>query len=195
MADISINSTYDSLQASSCTSCTIQADKSAYWTPGLYYAHADGTFEEVPNSGMAVYYLGRGSTNPGDYSAFPKGLKMLSGNNNARSYDNTTLTTSSGGRPVADRVSFACIDYNNPHSETPGFGNMSCPDGLRAQIQMQSCWDGVNLYKSDQSHVAYLSQIDNGVCPPGYPVLMPHLFYEVLYSMDAIDTTNGGRYM
>jgi len=60
---------------------------------------------------------------------------------------------------------------------------------------MQTCWDGVSLYKSDQSHVAYLSRMDNGVCPPTHPVLLPHLFYEVLYSVDQIDTSAGGKYM
>ena len=58
--DININSTTDTLLASSCTSCQIQADKSAYWTPQFYFAHADGTFEEVFNEGMTIYYLGRG---------------------------------------------------------------------------------------------------------------------------------------
>lgn len=58
--DININSTAETLLASECTSCQIQSDKSAYWTPGFYYQHADGTFEEVPNSGMTIYYLGRG---------------------------------------------------------------------------------------------------------------------------------------
>jgi len=48
------------MRNSSCTSCEIQADKSGYWTPQLYYEHADGSFEEVPNDGMVVYYLGRG---------------------------------------------------------------------------------------------------------------------------------------
>jgi len=59
-ADINIDSDYDSMRNSSCTSCEIQADKSGYWTPQLYYEHADGSFEEVPNDGMVVYYLGRG---------------------------------------------------------------------------------------------------------------------------------------
>ena len=58
--DINIDSDYDSMRNSSCTSCEIQADKSGYWTPQLYYEHADGSFEEVPNDGMVVYYLGRG---------------------------------------------------------------------------------------------------------------------------------------
>ena len=36
----------------------VQKDTSAYWTPQLYYAHANGSFEEVPNYGMTVYYVG-----------------------------------------------------------------------------------------------------------------------------------------
>ena len=102
MSDININSTLDTLTASSCTSCQIQSDKSAYWTPQLYYAHPNGTFEEVPNSGMVVYYLGRGDE--GGWQPFPGGLKFLSGNSSARSYDASTLTATSGGRPIADRV-------------------------------------------------------------------------------------------
>lgn len=95
------------MSASPCTSCTIQADKSGYWTPQLYYAHADGTFEEVPNGGMAVYYLGRGDGMVAN--SFPKGLRMLSGNSGARVYDAHTMTLS-GSRPVADRVS-RCLRF------------------------------------------------------------------------------------
>lgn len=50
-------------------------------------------------------------------SPFPKGLKFLSGNNNARSYDANTKTYGNAtypNVPVADRVTFACIDYKNP---------------------------------------------------------------------------------
>jgi hypothetical protein len=82
-------STYDSLQTSNCSSCEIQADKSAYWTPQLYYAHSNGTFEEVPNYGMTVYYVGeqegircgdrayrntRSWTKYHNHGAFPRGL-------------------------------------------------------------------------------------------------------------------------
>lgn len=52
------NSNHDSLLASTCSSCEVQKDKSAYWTPQLYFAHANGEFEEVPNYGMTVYYVG-----------------------------------------------------------------------------------------------------------------------------------------
>ena len=57
-SEINPYSTFDSLLTSTCSSCQIQADKSAYWTPQLYYAHNNGSFEEVPNEGMTVYYVG-----------------------------------------------------------------------------------------------------------------------------------------
>lgn len=140
---------------------------------------------------MAVYYLGRGD-NTSDIQPFPKGLRMLSGDALARSYDQTTMTYLNL-RPVADRVSFACLD-TSILPETPGMVHTQCKNGLRAQIHFQSCWNGKDLYKSDNSHVAYMSNIDNGVCPPGYPVHMMHLFYEVLYSVANINQ-DGGRFV
>lgn len=47
-----------------------------------------------------------------------------------------------------------------------GFPTVKCPQGLRADLQFQSCWDGINLDSPDhKSHVAYLSDLDNGKCP------------------------------
>ena len=188
-----MNSTYDDLNAAPCTSCEIQADKSAYWTPQLYYQHANGAFEEVPNAGTVVYYLGRGD-NRSSIVPFPKGFRMVSGNPATRSYDNSTRVygPNNSGRLLADRVSFNCLNSEHGNPETPGFPTIDCPSGLRAQMQFQSCWDGVNLYKPDQSHVAYLSSIDNGVCPPTHPVPLPHLFFEVLYDTNAYKQ-DGGR--
>ena len=170
---------------------------SAYWTPLLYYQYKNGSFIDVPNQGTVVYYLGRGEDRE-NIIPFPYGFKMVSGDSTVRSYDNSTMTYGNktyGSRPVSDRVSFVCIDYNNPQQETPYLNNTNCPDGLRAQIQFQSCWDGVNLYKSDQSHVAYMSQIDNGVCPPTHPTPLPHLFFEIYYFPNELDTSDGGQFV
>jgi hypothetical protein len=82
---------------------------------------------------------------------------MLSGSNAARRYDNVTKTWN-GDRNIADRVSFVCLNTQGQYPEVPGMTYTNCTNQLRAQIQMQSCWDGVNLYKLDNSHVAYLSQ-------------------------------------
>lgn len=187
------------MRNSDCTSCELTADKSAYWTPQLYYQHSNGLIEEVPNSGMVVYYLGRG-VNSANIQPFPPGFKMLSGASGARAYDNKTMTWGNATyppRPVADRVSFNCLNYTGSGNlpETPGMSQLYCEDGLRAQLQFQSCWNGVDLYKSDNSHVAYMSQIDNGVCPPGYPVQLVHLFYEVLYGVSQINQSGGGQFV
>ena len=219
--DIGFNSTYNDLRAANCTSCEVSADKSAYWTPLLYYQHSNGSFEEVPNIGMTVYYLGRGE-NRTNARPFPPGFQMVSGDAGARSYDDKTLTLDNGtyvngtcddgvcqggtfvegrqpngryfiGRPISDRVSHACLD-TSPLPETPSLSRTSCINGVRTQIHFQSCWNGVDLYKSDNSHVAYMSQIDNGICPPGYPVQLMHLFYEVLYSVDKINQ-DGGQFV
>ncbi|KIX98048.1 uncharacterized protein Z520_06127 [Fonsecaea multimorphosa CBS 102226] len=195
--NINTTSTYDSLQASFCTSCSIQQDKSAYWTPNLYYRHRNGSYEEVPHDGTVVYYLDRGVDVP-NMIPFPVGFRMLSGDAAARSFDPNTMTYSNasyGGTPISNRVSFACLDSSGPEPETPGFNSTKCDSGLRAQIHFQSCWDGVNLYKSDQSHVAYLSGMDNGICPPDHPYLLPHLFFEVIYSVDTVDQSDGGMFV
>ena len=190
--NIGLSSTYETLQQATCTSCAVGADKSAYWTPNLYYQHANGTFEEVPNEGMTIYYVGRGD-NRTNLQPFPPGFRMLSGDTSLRAYDANTFLPI-GKRPQADRVSFACLD-DLPSKEQPYLWRTQCKNGLRAQIHFQSCWDGQNLYKQDQSHVAYMSDLDNGLCPPTHPVPFIHLFFEILYSVDRIDEKHGGKYV
>ncbi|KAL8667681.1 MAG: hypothetical protein Q9202_000536 [Teloschistes flavicans] len=189
--NVNQGSTYDTLRQASCTSCAVQDDKSAYWTPKLYYQHSNGSFEEVGNSGMTVYYLGRGDNQK--LQAFPPGFRMVSGNNNARSYNKQALIPGSQ-RPVADRVSYACL-AENLGPETPGMVNTDCKNGLRAQIHFQSCWNGKDLYKEDNSHVEYMSGLDNGVCPSTHPVPLIHLFYEVLYGVNDINKADGGKFV
>jgi hypothetical protein len=171
-------------------------DKSAYWTPQLYYQYPNGTFQDVPNSGMIVYYLGRADSGT-NLTAFPPGFRMLSGLTYSRSYDNKTKTWD-GSRSIADRVSFVCINPSAPGGvqwQTADMEHTDCPNGMRAQIQFQACWDGVNLYKTDNSHVAYLNQIDNGSCPPTHPVKFINLFYEVYYFVNKINKQAGGQFV
>jgi hypothetical protein len=193
-------STFESLQAAYCTSCGIQDDKSAYWTPQLYYRYKNGTYTDVPNGGTVIYYLDRGDLSL-DLTPFPPGYQVLAGDSAVRSYDRNTMTYGGNAtnkvanRPVSDRVSFACLDYDNPSPETPRLVKTNCPGGLRAQIHFPSCWDGKNLYKKDQSHVAYMSGIDLGTCPPSHPKQFPHLFFEVIYSVNNVGQEPGGYFV
>jgi hypothetical protein len=60
-------------------------------------------------------------------SPFPSGPKLLSGNSNAKAFNSTALTYNGNptypGVPIANRVTFACIDYNNPMPQTNHMSN------------------------------------------------------------------------
>ena len=43
-----MNATADSLMESTCTSCQVKEDHSAYWTPKLYFEADNGTIFIVP---------------------------------------------------------------------------------------------------------------------------------------------------
>jgi hypothetical protein len=47
----SITAGYNELIAGSCTSCQVSQDKSAYWTPALYFQSASGEFTLVDQVG------------------------------------------------------------------------------------------------------------------------------------------------
>lgn len=125
---------------------------------------------------------------------------MVSGNKALRAYDNETMTYGTAeypGTAVAERVSFACLPLvgSPPPNQPYMFPPSQCGNGLRAQIAFQACWDGVNLYKSDQSHVAYLSGIDDGICPPDHPVQLPMLFVETEYNVASVpNATDDSRF-
>lgn len=46
-----ISAGYEDLMAGDCTSCEVTQDKSVYWHPALYFQHASGEFEVVPQIG------------------------------------------------------------------------------------------------------------------------------------------------
>jgi hypothetical protein len=47
-----MSATYDDLVNGDCTSCAVKQDKSAYWTPAMYFLDADtGEFSPVPQVG------------------------------------------------------------------------------------------------------------------------------------------------
>lgn len=86
--NISPFSDAQSLQSANCTTCTIQADKSSYWTPQLFFQFTNGSFAIVPNGGTIIYYLGRGDDSA-NIVPFPPGYQVLSGDPFVRHYDST----------------------------------------------------------------------------------------------------------
>lgn len=190
----SSNMTYEDALNSTCTSCAITADLSNYWAPALYFRHQNGSFSSVPNSGgMLVYYLQREDERDTDHAkgiaAFPPGFRMVAGDPWAR-----RLVVDVGNKEAqstlrARAISFACLGLPaGDHGLTSFLPNRKCPDGLRVQVSFPSCWDGVNVDSADHaSHVAYPSDMDNGVCPDSHPRRIMYLFYEIVYRADAFD--------
>jgi hypothetical protein len=122
-------------------------------------------------------YLQRPGSKNEKIVAPPAGLKMVAGSPNRRTYDASNFEDQA--------VSFVCLDYYNDHTGDPAweqrnsFFEHNCPDGMRAQVFMPQCWDGINLYKSDQSHMAYpVDTFQGGNCPDTHPVHIIGIFYE-----------------
>lgn len=170
---------YTALRQSSCTSCPIKEDLSAYWTPALYYKYANGSFKGVPNGGTTVYYLQRGSDTTEAIQAFPAGFKMVAGDPDLRTYNESSR--------AQQAISYVCLDYAGGSSDGSAFPEKNCPDGMRAQVIFPSCWDGKNLDSSDhRSHVAYPTGISSGSCDDAkYPVRLVTIFYEIFYDVNA----------
>ncbi|KAF8169957.1 hypothetical protein K438DRAFT_1982857 [Mycena galopus ATCC 62051] len=185
------NYTYANLRASNCTSCEVKQDLSNYWFPKLYFRDpSTKLFEPVDNGGLLVYYQNRGN---GDVSnggsglkAFPPGFKMITGNPTRR---NKTYPVGLGTQAeLAERaVQWSCLRYTDGQTgyddNGTGFPTTDCEAGFSARLHMPACWDGVNLDSPDHtSHTAFLSGLDNGVCPNGF-VYMMKLFYEITWNV------------
>lgn len=173
---------YEQQRTSVCSSCPVQQDLSVYWTPKLYYMNEDGdSFEDVlqagegngATGGMTVYYQQRASYPGAELSAFPAGLRMVTGNPFQR--NETGLKAAPG---LA--VSFVCLDYSGNSTQDNSIPNVNCPDGLRAQVYFPSRWDGIHSDNADHvSHMSYPTgaHYDNGICPDSHPHPLISIFY------------------
>jgi hypothetical protein len=194
------------LLESTCTSSLIKNDKSNYWTPSVYFTHANGSLEAVKMYYMNVYYFFEATDD--DIKAFQPGHRMVIGNPSLR-----TPPASGGGSIVVagtsqgapQPVQFTCPrqNYNEPSYPVGsngltagiadpnnkgagvGFPDVTC-DGtyspLRADIHFPSCYNpaaGLDNYKEN---MVWPTAAENGKqnCPAGY-IHTPHLFYEVYW--------------
>ena len=202
--------------ASNCTSCSITQDRSAYWTPALYFEHDDNvTYTLVPQvGGMTVYYFNNQGPAGQNVTAFPKGFSMISGDTRQRNFtlpipdppksfwgpEDTTQAA------LAQKaIGFNCLSHS-PGFVTEGaleyhyirnktFTDEECRDGLRLEVMFPSCWNGKDVTSDDhKSHIQFPELVENGACPDGFPVRMPVLFYETIFDI-AQFSDYSGRFM
>ncbi|ESZ98205.1 hypothetical protein SBOR_1433 [Sclerotinia borealis F-4128] len=204
------SSTYDDLLAGNCTSCEVSQDKSAYWTPSLYFKNAaTGGFQLVEQvGGMLAYYLLYGD----NVTAFPKDFTLIAGSNDLRNFSNYPVpdvdksnwnvapyNTQDFLRQAA--LGFNCLNYSAPAEGSlyrhflpdKAYLDANCADGVRFELMFPSCWNktaGPNP-ADGKSHMAYPSEVMTGTCPEGFDTRLVSLFYETIWNTAAFNTTAG----
>ena len=145
-------STYRSLLHHN-TSCDMNADKAAYWAPAL---KSGGHFRKP--SSVKIYY--RTNTTPvSDIEPYPRGLKIVAGNSDAK-------------RPQLLRyVSWGCGDQEYDHPIDCG------ADNIVAHINFPTCWDGKR--KDSGNHKRHMSYPHDGKCGKRHPVPVPRLIIRI----------------
>ncbi|PMD37148.1 hypothetical protein L207DRAFT_71340 [Hyaloscypha variabilis F] len=201
-AGFGIDASYNDLIAGSCTSCQVTQDKSAYWTPALYFQNAAGEFQLVDQvGGMLAYYLLYPNAGNTSLSAFPENFQMIAGNTNQRNFTYPVPDIPKSNWNVAPyntqafleqaALGFNCLNYAiTPEGSLyrhflpdKAYLDANCLDGLRLELMFPSCWDGQSFEIKDQKeHVAYPSEVMTGTCPSGFPIRLPSLFYETIWN-------------
>ncbi|WWD20503.1 hypothetical protein CI109_104979 [Kwoniella shandongensis] len=159
---------YNDYVGASCSSLRVQADKSNYWMPNLYIIDKEsGNFVSVPAHIRFYYFLGRNSPYQ-NVRAFPKGLRILTGNPNNKSPTSIAQFTCQVNQDFSNSLVANSFNFNR-----------DCPYGMKTELFFPPCWDGVNLYKGDGSHMAWPDNgVRDGSCPWDHPVRLPAIQLE-----------------
>ncbi|KAK3351434.1 hypothetical protein B0H65DRAFT_117959 [Neurospora tetraspora] len=198
---------FDDLMNGDCTSCAVTQDKSAYWTPSLYFQHANGSYELVQQVGgmLAYYLLYTDDANPSSgIKAFPPGFRMIAGDTNRRNYtvgnvqdadpqksDWASLGQTSQTDLTQRAIGFNCLNYGKQPEGTlyrhympdKDYLDANCADGIRAEMMFPSCWNGKDLDSDNhRSHLAYPDLVMSGNCPKGFETKVPSLMYETIWA-------------
>ncbi|KAK0753497.1 hypothetical protein B0T18DRAFT_452427 [Schizothecium vesticola] len=204
--NIGWSSTGEELRQSTCTNTQLNADKSAYWFPKLYFKDpSDGKLEPVPLYYAAVYYFFEPTND--DIKAFPLGLQIVSGNAMARTPPvKTNINNLDPSRGPVSPAVITCPrkDPKSPTSwpagsdgSSAGIGDpqnlgqgigfpLQVCDGLyspmRVDVHMPSCYDPAAGLTSFRSNTAFPTDAGNGRqdCPKGW-VHLPHMFFETYW--------------
>lgn len=201
-----MEATYEDLTAEgACTSCAVTQDKSAYWTPALYFVYSNGSSVIVPQvGGLLAYYL----YYMDNVKAFPEGFQMIAGAKNSRSFNGSFPDEPLSAWPsepdnqawlTQRAIGFNCLNYDQPaepslyRHELPkkSYMDSNCKNGMRLEMGFPSCGTGEADSDDHKSHVAYPNLVKEGKCPEGYDVNYPFLFYETIWATQTFAGEDG----
>ena len=176
------NATHGVLRRAEGNTGNVLENKSLYWHPTIYKvvtAGSDGNggrrFEAADVWFASAYYVWR----TGQASAFPDGLKMRT----------------HGADPVARATSHcapeptACERADGCDGNGDFLPTHACWE-LEINIKFPTCWDGVHLESTDESHVSWAEGCASAIteeswdpecfdlpCPASHPVRMPEIHF------------------
>jgi len=166
------SSTTESLLTRGASTCQGQTlNRSAYWIPAVLDANA----QPLPPDTANFYYKNQTAEPASSIQALPEGLRMIAGDASGNA-DNDIL-----------EASWRCSSWSFDGSQPSQIGMPDCAagDALAMNITFPECWDGVNLWADDQSHVAYAiwsGAAGGDLCPASHPVVMPQITYQFSWS-------------
>jgi hypothetical protein len=93
------------------------------------------------------------------------------------------LAGSPNRKTASQFIGFDChvnSDLTNDLSQDNFNFPRDCPYGMKTTLNMPNCWDGVNLYKADGSHMSYPTgnSFRGGPCPFSNPIKLPQIMLE-----------------
>ncbi|EED17740.1 conserved hypothetical protein [Talaromyces stipitatus ATCC 10500] len=201
------NVTQDDLLQSSCTSCAVTQDRSAYWAPPLMFLYPNRSSTMVnQDGGILIYYFGYGE-NP---QPFPPGFRMVAGDQYLRNFTGPVPDPPTSEWTTDQKTQFSlaqkslgfnCLHYHSDTHEDSlyrhtlpdkQFLDENCSDGLRLELMFPSCWNGVDIDSVDhKSHMAYPDLVKDGTCPEGFATRLISLFYETKYDTQDFKGVDG----
>jgi hypothetical protein len=171
------------------TTCDKATDHSNYWSPSAYRIRSDGKFDLLPFQGMAAYYTNYtcsyNAVAPGyctgvrDAIAPPKGLRIVAGDPNRRTFNTTDLRQ-------------AAILIEAGTGEVYGIPPVLDGRRIAGHVRFPSCWDGTNLDSEDHfSHTSYPDpalhgDTQGGMCPSTHPVALINIGAEFGFGLDGL---------
>lgn len=150
--NVSPDTTYDDLIASTQNSGNVEENKSLYWHPSVYnYNHDTDTFELDDIWFASAYYI----WTTGEATAFPDGFKMVAG-----LYEEDLDLV----RADAECVDPSPCEKSNCETTNDFFPETACSE-LEVSMAFPSCWDGVNIdSENHRDHVSRNERMNGVYC-------------------------------
>eukprot|EP00122_Pirum_gemmata_P009279 Pgem_evm1s8574 len=162
-----------------CTSCTIEQDKSSYWTPTLFWAfkvNNEIKYKRISQSEQIIYYKTYDDED-GFLEPFPENFRMVAGDPMRTVYDPSNR--------VHNKIRYNCVDDGKMYHHFPKFDKEEPCNRLRVEILFPSCWNGKHDDVDYSKHMAYPigGSEETGRCPKTHPHRLTHLFFETFYDV------------